>query len=223
MPGFTETFLNLAIMQAALPYLLQGLGTTLLLVALVVPLGIAGGLAVALLYRSPRRRVRWPLILYVDFFRAFPPLVLLIFLYAGLPFAGIEISAFAAVAIGFLLNNSAYYGEVLRAGIESVPRGQMEAARSTGLSRYGTLLNVVLPQAVRLTIPPLTNRVIALTKGTALGSVIAVHEIIYYASSGASLAGNPTPLTLGALAYLLLFLPVVVFSRWIETRFAWKR
>jgi len=104
-----------------------------------------------------------------------------------------------------------------------VPKGQTEAARSTGMSRLQTLSFVILPQAVRLTIPPLTNRMIAITKGTALGSVIAVHEILYHASSGSSLAGNPTPLTLGAAAYIVLFFPVVLFSRWIETRFAWKR
>jgi polar amino acid transport system permease protein len=91
------------------------------------------------------------------------------------------------------------------------------------MSRVQTLVHVIMPQAVRLAIPPLTNRMIAITKGTALGSVVAVHEIIYYATSGASEAGNPTPLTLGALAYLIIFVPVVIVSRWVETRFAWKR
>jgi polar amino acid transport system permease protein len=105
----------------------------------------------------------------------------------------------------------------------AVPKGQTEAARSTGMTHVQTLLWVVLPQAVRITIPPLTNRMIGITKGTALGSVVALHEILNQASSGASEAGNPTPLTLGALAYLVLFIPFVVFGRWIETRYAWKR
>jgi polar amino acid transport system permease protein len=74
-----------------------------------------------------------------------------------------------------------------------------------------------------MTIPPLVNRVIAVTKGTALGSVVALSEIVSQASSAASLAGNPTPLTLGAAAYLVIFVPVVALGRWIETRFAWKR
>jgi polar amino acid transport system permease protein len=82
---------------------------------------------------------------------------------------------------------------------------------------------VILPQAIRLTIPPLTNRTIAITKGTALGQVVAVQEILYQAYSGLSFSSNPSPLTLGALAYLALFLPVVVAGRWIETRFAWRR
>jgi polar amino acid transport system permease protein len=104
-----------------------------------------------------------------------------------------------------------------------VPKGQWEAARCTGLGRLQTLQQVVLPQAVRMTVPPLTNRVIATTKGTALGSVVALSEILNQASSSASLAGNATPMTMGAAAYLALFLPVVIFGRWIETRFAWKK
>ena len=82
---------------------------------------------------------------------------------------------------------------------------------------------MVLPQALRITIPPLTNRTIAITKGTALGTVVAVTEILAQASSGVSISYNPSPLMLGAAAYLVLFLPVVVVGRWIETRFAWKR
>jgi len=81
----------------------------------------------------------------------------------------------------------------------------------------------VLPQALRMTIPPLTNRTIAITKGTALASVVAVQEILGAAQAGVSFSFNPTPLTLGALAYLVLFVPVVLLGRWIETRFAWKR
>jgi polar amino acid transport system permease protein len=81
----------------------------------------------------------------------------------------------------------------------------------------------VLPQAIRLTIPPLTNRTIAITKGTALGSVIGLSEILSQASSAMSLSFNPSPLMLGAAAYLVLFLPVVVLGRWIETKFAWQR
>jgi len=97
------------------------------------------------------------------------------------------------------------------------------AARSTGLSFTQTLLHVILPQALRLTIAPLTNRTIAITKGTALGTVVALHEILGMASSAMSNSYNPSPLMMGAAAYLVLFLPVVVAARWVETRFSWKR
>jgi polar amino acid transport system permease protein len=82
---------------------------------------------------------------------------------------------------------------------------------------------IVLPQAVRLTVAPLTSRSIVITKNTALGSVIGVPEILNVASTAQSFVGNTTPMMLGALAYVVLFLPVVLFGRWLETRFAWKR
>ena len=85
------------------------------------------------------------------------------------------------------------------------------------------LRHVVLPQAMRIAVPPLTNRTIAITKGTALGTVVAVTEILGQASSAMSNSYNPSPLMMGAAAYLVLFFPVVLFGRWVETRFAWKR
>ena len=218
-----QTFFNLEIIGAAWRIILAGLGNTVLLSLVVVPLGLFGGLILAMLASVRNPWLRWPLMAWVDFFRAFPPLVLLIFLFAGLPFAGIELGGFACVCIAFFLNTGAYYGEILRAGIESVPSGQTEAARSTGLGRVQTMLFVVLPQALRITIPPLTNRTIAITKGTALGTVVAVSEILGMASSAVSNSYNPSPLTMAAVAYLILFFPMVVFGRWLETRMAWKR
>jgi polar amino acid transport system permease protein len=117
----------------------------------------------------------------------------------------------------------AFAEEIFWAGLLAVPKGQWEAARSTGLTFVQTLTDVVMPQAVRLTIPPLTNRTIAITKGTALGAVVAVGEILYQAQTAYSFSYNPSPLVLGAAAYLVLFIPVVYFGRWVETRFAWKR
>ena len=216
-------FFNMTIMASALPLVLRGLGTTLVVCALVIPLGLIGGLLVALAMRVPLRAVRAVVAALIDFFRAVPPLVLLIFIHAGLPFAGIRPSAFVSVCLAFLLNNSAYYGEIYRAGIESIGRGQWDAARSTGLGFAQTLAYVILPQAIRLTVPPLTNRTIAITKNTALGSVIGVPEILNVATTTESFIGNATPLTMGALAYVALFVPVVLFGRWLETRFAWKR
>ena len=134
-------------MRQAFPLLLRGLGTTALLCLAVIPLGLAGGLIVALMVRTRIRVLRFAVICLIDFFRAVPPLVLLIFIYSGLPFAGIEMSPFVAVCFGFLLNNSAYYAEIYRAGIESIGAGQMEAARSTGLNSTQAMVYVVLPSA----------------------------------------------------------------------------
>jgi polar amino acid transport system permease protein len=137
---------------------------------------------------------------------------------------GLQLSlAFVALFLGLTVYTSAFIADIVRAGIQSVPSGQIEAARSQGFKSGQVLSLVVLPQALRLTIPPLTNRTIAITKGTALASVVAVSEILGMASSAVSNSYNPSPLTLGAIAYLILFFPMVVFGRWLETRMAWKR
>ena len=203
--------------------IVYGMWVTTYLGAAVIAAGLAAGLGLAMLRSFHFRPASVLIVLFADAFRALPPLVVIIVLFFAFPYVELAMSAFTATWLALSLVLAAFAEEIFWAGILSVHKGQTEAARSTGMSRLQTLAYVVIPQAVRLTIPPLTNRVIAITKGTALGSVVAVHEIIYYASSGASEAGNPTPLTLGALAYLVLFLPVVIFSRWIETRFAWKR
>ena len=213
-----DTFFNIEIMRAAWPILMAGLGNTLLLSATVVPLGLLGGLILALLARSRSPWVRWPLMAWVDFFRAFPPLVLLIFLYAGLPFIGLELSGFGCVAIAFFLNTGAYYGEILRAGIDSVPSGQTEAARSTGLSRGQTMAYVVLPQAVRNVLPDLMSNTLEVVKLTALGSVVAMPELLFQARQAQSLTYNPTPIVVAALMYFALLWPMVRLLSRLENR-----
>jgi polar amino acid transport system permease protein len=213
-----ETFANVEIAHQAWPILLAGLGNTLLLSVSVVPLGLAGGLALAMLGSVRNPWVRWPLMAWVDFFRAFPPLVLLVLLFAGLPFAGLKLSGFACVCIAFFLNTGAYYGEILRAGIESVPSGQTEAARSTGLGRVQTMLYVVLPQAVRNVLPDLLSNTLEVVKLTSLGSVVAMPELLFQARQAQSLTYNPTPIVLAALVYFLMLWPLVrVLSR-LENR-----
>jgi polar amino acid transport system permease protein len=213
-----ETFFNVEIMRAAWPILMAGLGNTLLLSATVVPLGLLGGLILALMARIRSPWVRWPLMAWVDFFRAFPPLVLLIFLYAGLPFAGLELGGFGCVAIAFFLNTGAYYGEILRAGIDSVPTGQSEAARSTGLSRTQTMAYVVLPQAVRNVMPDLMSNTLEVVKLTALGSVVAMPELLFQARQAQSLTYNPTPIVVAALIYFALLWPLVRLLSRLENR-----
>jgi polar amino acid transport system permease protein len=204
-----QQFLNPEIIAKVWLYLLKGLGTTALLSLMVVPLGLASGLAVAALWSLRKRWLNGLLIVYVDFFRAFPPLVLLLFIYFGFPFVGIEIPAIVAVAIGFLLNTSSYYGEIFRAGIESVPRGQWEAARSTGLSWGQTMVNVIVPQATRNVLPDLISNTLEVVKLTTLASVVAIPELLNAARNAQALTYNATPIVLAALMYLVLLWPVV--------------
>ena len=213
-----DTFFNFGIIAAAWPILLAGLLTTAWLSLLVVPLGFAGGVILEVLSTVRHPWVRWPLIAWVDFFRAFPPLVLLIFLYAALPFAGIELGAFGCVAIGFFLNTGAYYGEVLRAGIESVPAGQIEAARSTGLTRLQAMIYVVLPQAVRNVLPDLVSNTLEVVKLTSIASVVALPELLFQARQAQSVTYNPTPIVVAALGYFLLLWPLVRVVSRLENR-----
>jgi polar amino acid transport system permease protein len=220
---FIDTFFNAQVMARYLPDILYGTLITIQLAALVIASGLVAGLALALLRSLGLRPVNLLIVFTVDLFRALPPLVIIVFIYFGLPTAGISPSSFASTWLSLTLVLMAFSEEIFWAGIISIPKGQWEAARSTGLSYGQALLNVVLPQALRLTIPPLTNRTIAITKGTALGSVVALSEILGMASSAVSNSYNPSPLTLGAAAYVILFFPMVLLGRWLETRMRWKR
>ena len=219
---FLETFFNAKVMARYLPDIAYGTLVTIQLAVLVIATGLALGLALALLRSLGFRPVNLLIVFAVDLFRALPPLVIIVFIYFGLPAVGFAPSGFVSTWLSLALVLTAFSEEIFWAGITSVAKGQWEAARSTGLSYGATLMNVVLPQALRLTVPPLTNRTIAITKGTALGTVVAVSEILGMASSAVSNSYNPSPLILGSAAYLILFFPMVVFGRWLETRMAWK-
>jgi polar amino acid transport system permease protein len=220
---FLDTFFNARVMARYLPDIAYGMLVTVELAVLVIASGLVAGLALALLRSLGFRAVNLLVVFIVDLFRALPPLVIIVFIYFGLPAVDISPSGFVSTWLSLALVLMAFSEEIFWAGITSIAKGQWEAARSTGLSYGQTLINVVLPQAIRLTIPPLTNRTIAITKGTALGTVVAVSEILGMASSAVSNSYNPSPLTLGAGAYLILFLPMVIVGRWLETRMTWKR
>jgi polar amino acid transport system permease protein len=200
-----------------------GFWITLALALSVIATGLILGLLLACLRAFQWRVINLGIVLFVDLFRALPPLVLLIIGYFGLPYAGLALSGFTIswLCLSFVL--AAFAEEIFWAGITSVQKGQWEASRSTGLSFGETLIYVVIPQALRMTIPPLTNRTIAITKNTALASVVAVQEMLTVAQTSLAYAANTSPLTLAAIGYLLVFFPLVILSRWVETRFAWKR
>jgi len=213
-----DSFLNPEVMRASAPYLVQGAWMTVRLCAVVIPLGIIAGLLLAALHNLRHRWLNVALIVYVDLFRAFPPLVLLVFVYYGLPYMGIVLSPFLAVALAFMLNTSSYYGEILRAGIESIPRGQWEAARSTGLGRVRTMRYVILPQAVRSVLPDLVSNTLEVVKLTSLASVVALPELLRMARVAQGITFNPTPLVLAAGIYFLLLWPFVRLLSRMERR-----
>jgi polar amino acid transport system permease protein len=220
---FVDTFLNPRLMARYWPDIAQGMLVTVEIALAVVVTGVALGLGLAVLRSYRVRPVNALIVVFVDVLRALPPLVLILIIYFGLPSVGVNLSAFAVLWLVLSLVLAAFAEEALWAGILSVRRGQWDAARSTGLGFGEALLHVVLPQAVRLAIPPLTNRTIAITKNTALGAVIGVGEVINQAQTAVSFSGNATPLMMAALGYLLIFAPVVALGTFIEKRLAWRR
>jgi polar amino acid transport system permease protein len=220
MDVLIQQFFNVDIMAKSLPLVLAGLRQTLLLCLIVIPLGLGGGLMFALLSLARSRAVRWISVAAIDFFRAVPPLVLLIFVYSGLPFAGIRPSPIEAVALAFFLNTSSYYGEIYRAGIESVGRGQWDAARSTGLNPAKALAYVVLPQAIRNVLPDLVSNTVEVVKLTSIASVVALPELLYSADMARSVTFNTSPVVLAAAIYLVMLWPVVRLVSRLERRMA---
>ena len=220
---FVDTFFKAELIAATLPNIVSGMGMTLLIAGLVVLTGIFLGLLLAALRSYRITPITVAIVIFADILRAMPPLVLVLIVYFGLPNVGLTLSGFAVLWLVLSLVLAAFAEEIFWAGIISIRKGQWEAARATGLTYTATLIWVILPQAVRLTIPPLTNRTIAITKNTALGTVIGVPEILNQATTAVSFSGNATPLMMGAIAYLVIFVPVVMLGRAVESRFSWKR
>ena len=220
---FISSFFNAEVATRYVAPILDGMLLTMGLGLCVIATGLVLGLALAVLRIQHVKLVNAFIIAFADIFRALPPLVVIILLFFAFPYIELSMSAFTATWLALSLVLAAFTEEIFWAGMLAIPKGQWEAARSTGLGPWGTLVHVILPQAVRMTVPPLTNRTIAITKGTALGSVVALHEVLNVSSSASSEAGNATPLVMGAVAYLILFIPFVVLGRWVETRFTWKR
>lgn len=204
---FIENFANPEALGRIYPLLIQGFELTLLLAVVILPLSMLAGLALAITYSL---RIRWLnviLLVWIDFFRSFPALVLLILVFYGLPFLGIKLPNFAAAVLAITLNNSGYYGEIFRAGIVAVPSGQREAALSLGLSRWQTIFLVVLPQAIRKILAPLASNSLELVKMTSIAALVGLPELLRSARVALEQTYNPTPLMAAAVIYFVLLWP----------------
>ena len=205
---FFANFANLESLERIYPLLLQGLRLTAILSLVALPLAIAAGLAIAILYSFHHRLLNAVLLVYIDLFRSFPVLVLLILIFYGLPFLGVQLGSFAAAVLALVLNNSGYYGEIFRAGIEAVPKGQREAALSLGLRPVYTVLLVVLPQAIRIVIAPLATNSLELIKTTSIASLVALPELLRSARVAQEQTYNPTPLMAAAVIFFVVLWPL---------------
>ncbi|MFZ5557256.1 MAG: ectoine/hydroxyectoine ABC transporter permease subunit EhuD [Pseudomonadota bacterium] len=202
-----------------LPELGRGLVVTVQATLGGMALALTLGLAAALARRSRRRWVAWPAGLAVEFVRSTPLLVQLYFLFYVLPSAGIQFSAFTTGVLALGVHYAAYCAEVYRAGLETVPRGQWEAATALNLTRWQAYRRVVLPQAVPPVVPALGNYLVAMFKDTPLLSAITVLELLQRAKLiGAETFRYVEPLTLVGLAFLLVSLVAAAGVRALERR-----
>lgn len=218
-----DTFLNAEVMRRSLPMLLQGLWITLQLGVASIVAGLVLGLALAMTRLYAAAPLRLAARVYIDVFRSIPLLVLLIVVYYALPFVGLRLSPFASAMTALTLVSGAYTAEIFRAGIEAIPRGQFEASAALGLSGRQTMTDVILPQAVKIVIPPLTNNSINVVKDTALASVVAMPDLLKQATQAQALAANPTPLIVAAAIYVAFLWPLVAAVSRMERRFAARR
>jgi polar amino acid transport system permease protein len=217
--GFVETFFNTDVLVSSFPLLLSGLRVTLLLGVVSIAAGLALGLFVALIRIYAVRPAAIVAKIYIDVFRSIPLLVLLIVVYYALPFVGLRMSPFLSAATALTLVSGAYTAEIFRAGIEAIPRGQFEASQALGLGYRHMMADVILPQAIRIVIPPLTNNCINVMKDTALASVVAMPDLLKQATQAQALEANPTPLIVAALMYIALLWPLVILVGRLEKRY----
>lgn len=191
-------------------------------------LGFAGGLTFGLLFALMRlssvKPYRWFAATYIEVFRGIPLLVTLLILGFGIPIAtGWRWpSPYLQGAVPLSLVASAYMAETIRAGIEAVPKGQMEAARSLGMSYPRAMVTIIIPQAMRIIVPPLTNEFVLLIKDTSLISVLGVtdatKDLARFGRDGVNASANATPLIVAGLVYLVMTLPLTQLVAWMERR-----
>jgi His/Glu/Gln/Arg/opine family amino acid ABC transporter permease subunit len=165
-----------------LPYLLQGAGLTIVISAVAMLLALFLGMVVAVLSQIPGRIARGLVRTYVEIFRNTPLLIQIFIVYFGLPQLGLRFSPFLSGLSALTLYTAAYNTEIFRAGLEAVPKGQHEAARSTGLSRFQEARYIIIPQALRICFPALGNNLVSLVKNSSLVSTIGMVELMFVAN-----------------------------------------
>src|SRR4030066_804365 len=213
-----QTYFSISIIREILPFLLKGALLTVFFSATSEVIGIIIGLATSMI-RVTRIKVLSQLaVVYVDLFRGTPLLMQIIFIYYALPYLGINLPAIVAGIVALSVNSGAYVSEIFRAGIESIDKGQTEAARSLGMSYMQAMRYVIIPQTIKRVLPPLTNEFVALIKDSSLLSVIAIAELMRTAKEMMSWKMNPSSLTAAAIIYLIITLPLTRYVSYMEKK-----
>ncbi len=230
-PKLAETFLDPEIFKDLFPEIITvAAKNTIILAFLAFTGGIAMGLLLALMRLSSIRPYRWAALAYIEFFRGIPALLTLILVGFVLPIAlGVRIKEllpflgeYGTPSVGLAIVAGAYLAETIRGGIEAVPKGQMEAARSLGMGESRAMTSIVIPQAFRVMIPPLTNEFVLLIKDTSLVFVLGVataqQDLAFFSRAAVQRTFNGTPFIAAALMYLIITLPLTALSRYLERR-----
>jgi len=230
-PKLQETFLDPQIFKDLFPEIVTvATKNTIILAALAFIGGIVLGLLLALMRLSSIRPYRWAALGYIEFFRGIPALLTLILIGFVLPIAlGVRVKEllpflgnYGTPAVGLAVVAGAYLAETIRGGIEAVPKGQMEAARSLGMGHSRAMRSIIIPQAFRVMIPPLTNEFVLLIKDTSLVFVLGVaaadQDLAFFSKSAVQENFNGTPFIAAAIMYLIITLPLTALSRHLERR-----
>ncbi|MCY8859471.1 amino acid ABC transporter permease [Bacillus atrophaeus] len=216
-----EYIFNLKLAIESFPYVIKGIWYTLLISFVSMFAGTMLGLFISLARMSKFALLRWSARLYISFMRGVPILVILFILYFGFPYIGIEFSAVTAALLGFSLNSAAYIAEINRSAISSVDKGQWEAAASLGLSYWKTMRGVILPQSVRVALPPLANVLLDLIKASSLAAMITVPELLQHAKIiGGREFDYMTMYILTALIYWAICSVAAAFQNILEKKYA---
>jgi polar amino acid transport system permease protein len=219
MDQLIDAFFNIDVLLRTKEFYLYGLTTSLRLIVFSGMCAMGWGLLLSVIRNSNLRFINYPIIVYTDVLRSLPILANMLLLYYALPFVGISMSSFWAATIALSLTGGAYYAEIFRSGIEVIHRGQTEAARSLGLTYLKTMRYVILPQAIRVVLPPLTTNTLEFIKSTAAASVVALPDILNEAMQAQNVTFSPTPLMVALVFYILVCYPLVLLIEHFENSY----
>ena len=215
---FLRLFLNPVLIVSSLPIIFTGFLMSLAVVLVVFPLATPFGFMFALMHISKSRILRGIAAVYVNLIRGTPAFLQIYIAFFGLPLAGVNIDNYALGVIVMAMNSAAYLCEIFRAGIQPIPAGQSEAARSLGMSAAQTMVSIIIPQTFRNVIPTLTSEFILLYKDTSLLAAVGVMEIVMYAKTIVATTGSIMPYVVAALFYLVVTLPLARVVSLLEAR-----
>lgn len=204
-----------------IPSLLEGTGTTLTLFALTLVLSIPLGMVICLGRMSKIKPIRWLAQLYILIFRGTPLMLQLIFFFFGMPMLGLPLEREVAAVVTFALNYAAYFAEIFRGGIQSIPRGQYEASQVLGLSSSQRFFKIIIPQVVKRVIPPIGNETVTLVKDTALVYAIALSDLLRSAQVIMMRQNNLNALIVAALFYLIMTSLVTFLFNQLEKKLSY--